>query len=127
MDKWQSQQAFWSSFGIDAYDDQTEFTEGSLPAYPHITYESFTGTMGQEASISASIWYRTPSWAPIKKKADEILEYMQEHEPLTFPLDKGYIWFKVPRLVPFAQPASSGSDDEQIKRIVITIDAECLS
>ena len=56
MNKWQTQQAFWGSFGIPAYDDQTVFTEGELPAYPHITYESFGGNMGQETQVSVSLW-----------------------------------------------------------------------
>ena len=69
MDKWQTQQAFWESFGIPAYDEQTVFTKDDRPAYPHIKYESFGGNLGQEATLSASVYYRGTRMSEVKNKA----------------------------------------------------------
>lgn len=132
MDKWQTQNAFWNSFGLPAYDEQTYFTqrrsaEETLPAYPHITYQSFGGRLGEVATLSASLWYRSETWAEIKQKSDEIARYIGEHTPLSIGMDNGYLWIKLPDPAPFAQPMASGSDDELIKRLVLTVEAECLA
>lgn len=126
MDKWLAQREFWTSFGIPAYDEQATFTKGEAPAFPHITYQSFGGRIGQTATLSASLWYRELTWAGVMQKADEILKYLAENEPLTIKTDNGYVWFKVPENTPFAQPMRDDEDD-QIKRIVLTVEAECLS
>ena len=127
MDKWQTQDAFWNSFGIPAYDEQTFFTQGTVASYPHITYQSFGGRLGQEATLSASLWYKSDSWADVKKKADEIQKVIAENEPMVMKMEGGYLWVKIPEFTPFAQPLGSGDDDEKIKRIVLTVEAECLS
>ena len=124
MDKWQTQDAFWNSFRIPAYDEQTTFTKGDAPSYPHITYQSFGGRMGQIATLSASLWYKSASWADIKKKADEIEKYITEHEPLAIRMSGGYLWIRLPD-TPFAQPMAA--EDNETKRILLTVEAECLS
>jgi hypothetical protein len=123
--RWEAEQAFWGSFGIPAYDDQTTFEEDEEPSFPHLTYQSFGGCMGQTATLTASLWYKDTGWSAIKAKADEIHKYITENAPLTIKLDEGYLWIKSPELTPFAQPAMSG--DEQIKRIVLTFEAESLT
>ena len=127
MDKWQAQQKFWSSFGLPAYDEQTVFTkkEDGQPDLPHIRYESFGGNIGQQATLSASLWYRDTSMVAIKRKASEIERYIKEREPFTIPIDDGYLWIKVPESIPFAQPL--GSDSDNVLRIVLTVEAECLT
>ena len=45
-DTWTGLNQFWNSFGWSAYDEQTVFDEGNMPAYPHITYESGDGDFG---------------------------------------------------------------------------------
>ena len=125
MDKWQAQQTFWESFGIPAYDEQATFTKDDLPAYPHIKYESFAGNIGQSATLSASIYYAGTSLAPVKQKASEVERYIKEREPLLLKMDDGYLWMKVPEGVPFASPLYSG--EENVQRIVLTVEAECLS
>ena len=127
MDKWQTQNEFWNSFDIPAYDDQTSFTAKDSPAYPHITYQSFGGHLGDGATVTASLWYKSASWGGIKQKADEIERFLVENAPYTVKMADGYFWFKAPANGNFAQPASSGSDDEQIKRIILTVEAECLT
>lgn len=134
MDKWQAQQKFWSSFTftengdekpLPAYDEQTLFEKGSQPAFPHITYQSFGGNLGQTATLSASIWDRSRSWQRVKTLADKIQRKIVNDTPVTIKLDDGYMWIKVPATIPFAQPMAS--EDDTIKRIVLTVEAECLS
>lgn len=127
MDKWQTLQAFWESFGIPAYDEQTSFTEGEEPSFPHITYEGATGMLDQTMTLSASLWYKSTSWADISKKANEILQYIATNAPLTIKVDNGYFWIKATDGTPFAQRVDSGNDTGNIKRIMMTVEAECLT
>lgn len=56
MTKAEAVYAFFSSFGIPAYES------GSVPdgaGFPRITYDLVTGDYGQEASFSGSLWYRS--------------------------------------------------------------------
>lgn len=125
MDNWQAEYSFWSSFGLPAYDEQTTFTEGKEPAYPHITYQSADGVIDQQMTLNASLWYRATSWAEISRKSAEIQASLAYGKMIK--TEKGYFWIKMPLFTPFAQRLASGSDDEQIKRIVLTIEAESLS
>lgn len=125
MDKWQTLQAFWESFGMPAYDEQTTFTEGEEPAFPHITYEGTTGIFEQTLSLNASLWYKTSSWTEISQKADQILRYIVSHAPLLITMENGFLWVKIPESTPFAQRVDSGSD--RVKRITLTIEAEFIT
>ncbi len=121
-DIWQVQDAFWNSFAIPAYDDQTQSEE---IGYPHLTYESFDGSLGQYVSLSINLWYRESSWAGIKRKAEQIRKALVAGVVLSF--DDGYLWLKMPDSAVFAQPLETGSEDAAIKRIVLTVEAEALS
>ena len=123
MDKWQAQDAFWNSFSIPAYDEQTAYTQGEQPAYPHITYEAAAGVMGQYIPITASLWYRSASWRDISRKSDEILQAIYRGQVIA--IEGGYLWLKCPETTPFAQRVASG--DDSIRRILLTIEAECLT
>lgn len=125
MDKWQTLQAFWESFELPAYDEQTTFTEGDEPSFPHITYEGTTGIFEQNLSLNASLWYKSSSWTEISKKADQILQYIVTNSPLTISMDNGYFWIKIPENTPFAQRIDSG--DDKVKRIALTIEAEFIT
>lgn len=126
MDNWQAQQAFWSSFGWPAYDDQTTFTEGDEPAFPHITYESADGDFGAEMQLAAHLWVRSGSWAAIKQKAAEIKEALIDGGK-KLDTDSGQIWLKIPDGVNFSRPFATGSSDELVKRIMINVSVEFLT
>lgn len=119
-DIWQAQDAFWNMFDIPAYDDQT-IDEGI--GYPHMTYESFDGQMGQRTSLSINLWYRS-SWAEIKKKAADMCKFFKTRKIV--PFDGGYLWFMAPEDGTFAKPFGTGSDDSELKRMLITVEAEVL-
>lgn len=104
---------FWSSFGMDAYE------ENSVPAdavMPYITYEFASADSGEECALSASIWYDDPSWNGINKKADEIAAAIGNGRIQT--CGTGYM--KIRKGVPFA--VSSGiAEDRNIRRKILNI------
>ena len=121
MDKSQALYSFWSSFGLPAYDENTVKIGEELP---YITYSSATDSLGNIVPMSASLWYRSMSWAEISKKAEEIAEYIGKHGHVVLPLDKGYVW--ITKGTPFAQRMSDDADS-MIRRIYLNITAEFLT
>ena len=59
MNKSQALQSFWESFGIPAYN---EYTVPDNAEMPYITYSVSESNIGVPVSLTASIWYRMPSW-----------------------------------------------------------------
>ena len=126
MDKWQAQQAFWESFGIPAYDENTYYDTKDVPSYPHLTYQAMAGVMGQIETVSANVWYYDSSWKAISNKVDEILkQIIAMRTPIA--IDGGYLWIRLNDLTPFAQRMASGTEDDMIKRVYLTVDVECLT
>ena len=123
MDKWQAQDAFWNSFGIPAYDENVDLDIDDIEGFNHITYQAMGGNLGQMLLLSASLWYKSNSWAEISQKADEILQRI--YKGVVVRLDNGYFWLKVPENTPFAQRMDSGQGN--IRRMYISIEAESLS
>ena len=121
MNKAQGLHSFWSSFGINAYD------ENSVPddvKYPYITYSVAEGALGDVISPTASIYYRSTSWAGVEAKKNEIAKRIGEFGHLSIPIDGGYIYLT--QGVPFAQRMSDPSDD-MVKRIYINVQTEFLT
>lgn len=125
MNNFQALQSFWESFGVDAYDEQTAFTDSTAPAYPHITYESFSGTWEARRTMSANLWNRSTSWKWLKEKAENIKNTIGNG--ITINVDDGVIWFRIPEYTPFAQVIASGSEDDLVKRILLSIEVEFLT
>lgn len=122
MDKAQAINAFWSKFGT-AYDENSVPIGKDAPPFPYITYSVSTDNLGNDVSISGSLWDRSSSWAEISKKALEIERYLYENsEPIK--IDGGYMWLK--RGSPFAQRMGDPSDD-MVRRILINLTAEFLT
>ena len=111
---------FWNSFGLTAYE------ENSVPddaAFPYITYQLVTDSFGREIQLTASIWYRSESWAAINAKTEEISQKISRGGKI-IPCDGGAIWLK--RGQPFAQSMGDESDD-LIKRKYLNITAEFIT
>ena len=111
---------FWNSFGLTAYE------ENSVPddaAFPYITYQLVTDSFDREIQLTASIWYRSESWAGINAKTDEISQTISIGGKI-IPCDGGAIWLK--RGQPFAQSMGDESDD-LIKRKYLNITAEFMT
>lgn len=112
--------AFWSSFGVTAYEENSVPTDA---AFPYITYEFLTDAFESEAAMVASLWFRDSSWVPVNAKAEEISADIGRGGKL-IPCDGGAIWIK--RGSPFAQSLGDDTDD-MIKRKYINITAEFLT
>lgn len=111
---------FWNSFGLTAYE------ENSVPddaAFPYITYQLVTDSFDREIPLTASIWYRSESWAGINAKAEEISQKISRGGKI-IPCDGGAIWLK--RGQPLAQSMGDESDD-LIKRKYLNITAEFMT
>lgn len=123
MNKEQAIHNFWSGFGLNAYDEQTVYSGSDSPALPYITYEVVVGNIENDVSLSASIWYRGTSWAPVTNKLHEIEEFLG-YGGVIQKIEGGRVWFK--RGSPFAQRMSDDSDS-MIRRIYINVTAEFLT
>ena len=111
---------FWSSFGLTAYEENAVPTDA---AFPYITYQLVTDSFDREIPLTASIWYRSESWAGINAKTDEISQKISRGGKI-IPCDGGAIWLK--RGQPFAQSMGDESDD-LIKRKYLNITAEFMT
>ena len=111
---------FWSGFGLTAYEENTVPDDA---AFPYITYQLVTDSFDREIPITASIWYRSESWAGINAKTDEISQKISRGGKV-IPCNGGAIWLK--RGQPFAQSMAHESDD-LIKRKYLNITAEYLT
>ena len=105
--------SFWSSFGLDAYE------ENSVPAgavMPYITYEFASADSGEECALTASVWYEGGSWIEINEKAGEISAEIGNG--IIEECGEGYV--RIRKGVPFA--VSSGvTDDRNIRRKILNI------
>ena len=123
MNKAQTIQQFWSSFGLLAIDEQSAYDEKmELPAN-YITYELQTSNFGDPVSLTASLWYYSTSWKEITEKADEIAEYIGYGGRLLSVDGRGYIWIKLG--TPFAQRMAT--ENENYRRIVLNITVDFLT
>lgn len=119
MDKGQAIQAFWSSFGLPAY-EQTDVPDDA--EMPYITYDVSTAALDEPISLTASLWYRSTRWAEISQKSEEIARLITT-KAKPDALDGGYLW--VVKGSPFAQRMSD--TDETVRRIVLNIQAEFIT
>lgn len=119
MDKMQSLNAFWSSFGLVAYDEATVPEEAQLP---YITYTAADDDFGYSVSLTASIWYRSYFWDDITKKAEEISKRITRGGVMV-PYDGGAMLIR--KGSPFAQRVRD--EDDTIRRIYINVEIEFLS
>lgn len=129
MDKIQTLNTFWSSFGIPAFDGSTvpEFVEdqsGNLVKLqtPYITYDVSVDDFGNPRILNANLWYRSSSWEEISQKEQEIAEYITRGGRM-LAYDGGAMWIQ--RGTPWAQRMRDPSDD-MMRLIVLTITIEYL-
>ena len=119
MNKMQTLHAFWSGFGLKAYDETSVPDEAVLP---YITYEVSSDDFGAPRLQSASLWYWSSSWVEISEKEQEIADFITRGGRM-LAYDGGAMWIQ--RASPWAQRMSEPSDD-MIRRIVLNILIEFL-
>lgn len=118
MDKFASLKTYWSGFGLPAYEESTVPETAKMP---YITYEVTIGSLNGIIPLSASIWYRGNSWAPVMQMVTQ-MEKMIDRQ---IPIDGGYLKIRKNENN-FAQPMSDPNDN-QIRRIWMNVEAEFLS
>lgn len=111
---------FWSGFGLTAYEENTVPTDA---AFPYVTYQLVTDGFEREVAATASLWYRSESWAVVNAKTEEIAQYIGFGGKI-IKCDGGCIWIK--RGHPFAQNMGDESDD-LIKRKYLNLTLEYLT
>lgn len=123
MNKEQAIDAFWNSFGLNAYDEGTVMGNKTTPEFPYITYNLSTDYIGNEVPMSASLWYKSNSWKEVSEKAKEIGDAISLGGVL-LEYDNGVAWIK--REVPFSQRAIEETNGS-IRRVILQISAEYIS
>lgn len=120
MDKAQVIHAFWSSFDLPAYDENTVPDDAETP---YITYNVSTGSIGDVVLLTGSLFYRSPSWDAITQKAKEIEEAVTHSDIPAFKVNGGRAYFT--KGAPFSQRMAD--PDPDVRRIVINVMAEFLT
>lgn len=115
MDKTQALHKFWSTF-LTAYDENTVPDEAAMP---YITYEVSTAKYDEPVALTASLWYRSTSWAQISQKADDIARFIGSG--VRIPFTDGLLW--ITQGSTFAQRMGDDAQDN-VRRIVLNIQAE---
>ncbi len=117
MNKVQALHAFWSGFGLKAYDENS-VPDGAV--LPYLTYEVSSDSFGNALPLTASLWYRDSSWAAITAKEQEISDYIGRGGRM-IAFDGGAFWLQ--KASPWAQRMNDPSDD-MIRRMILNISVE---
>lgn len=121
MSKASALHAWFSGFGITAYE---ETSVKSSAAMPYLTYTYATGDFDSgEVPIIVNLWYQSDSNVAINAKAEEIYARIGRGG-VTIPVTGGAVWLK--RGSPFSQAIAEPSD-ANIRRRYINITAEFLT
>lgn len=111
-------QSFFESFDLPAYPATSVPTSGNeKPAFPYITYIASTDSSMERVAVSASVYYRSESWADLNAKVKAISQYVDAGHVIT--CEGGGIIVR--KGTPFAQPMSDDSDD-MVKRKVLNFE-----
>lgn len=117
MDNEQAYKAFWASFGLNAYDENTVPENAELP---YITYEyAENGFDDGTIALSANIWDFGKSWNLISEKLD-LIKHTIGYFGKIIRTDEGYI--VINRRSPFAQRMSDPNDN--IRRVLIGVSVD---
>ena len=121
MDKEQTLQAFFESFGWKAYDENTVPDGAEMP---RITYMMATDSLGNPISMAASLWDKSYSWETVTRKKDEIAEAITFMYPPAMAFDHGRIYISPG--TPFAQRMNDPADG-MIRRMYLNFEVEFFS
>lgn len=118
LDKFASLKTYWSGFGLPAYEESTVPETATMP---YITYEVAVGSLNGVIPLTASVWYRGNSWAPVMQKVTQMEPLIDRQVKIT----GGYL--KIRRNENnFAQPMDD-PNDKQIRRIRLNVEGEFLA
>ena len=110
--------AFWGSFGVPAYDENTVPDEHETPTFPYITFSVAVGDFNNSAAMTASVYDKSMSWEKAQRIAYLIASKL-DNGGVILPCG---LWLK--KGSPFMQRMNDGNKD--IRRIVINVTGEFL-
>ena len=116
MNKWQAQYAFWSSFGIPAYEENAVPDRKDL-TYPYLTYQAVGAPFDSDTFVNVSVWTRSTSLATVTEITDNILKRFENGKAEVRYNGGGF--FITPESN-FAQVMGDESDT-LIKRIILSV------
>lgn len=132
MNKQQAYNAFWNSFGVLAFEENSvpdddiieEMIKSGIATakYPYITYQVLIGDIEQPLYPTASIWDRSTSWERADTLSNSISARIQEMG--TVKLDDGRLF--ITKGSPYAQHMSEEAD-RYIRRVVLNLGIEFLT
>lgn len=129
MNKQQALNAFWSGFGVLAFEEnsvpddeaiQALIDAGEAPAkFPYITYQVITDELGHPVFPTASIYDRSSSWEKADTLANTIGARIKSMN--TIRLDNGRMF--ITKGNPFSQHMDE-EGDRAIRRIILNLGIE---
>ena len=132
MNKQQAYNAFWGSFGVLAFEENSvpddrviqDLIKSGVAAakYPYITYQVITDNLSGAVYPTASIYDKSSSWERVDTLSNAISNRIQAMN--TIELDDGRMF--ITKGSPFAQHMGD-DEDLTIKRIVLNIAVQFLT
>ena len=129
MNKQQAYNAFWSRFGVFAFEENTVPTDdvfakliasGNIKSkFPYITYQVLTDDLDHAVFPTASIWDKGSSWERADLLANTISAYIQN--TTTIKLDNGRMF--ITKGSPFSQHQEDAADTD-IRRVLLNLGVE---
>lgn len=129
MNKQQAYNAFFSRFGVFAFEENTVPTDdvfakliasGNIKSkFPYITYQVLMDDLDHAVFPTASIWDKGSSWERADLLANAISEYVQN--TTTIKLDTGRMF--ITKGSPFAQHQEDAADTD-IRRVLLNFGVE---
>lgn len=126
MNKQQALNAFWSDFGVLAFEEnsvpddkaiQSLIDAGVAPSkFPYITYQVMTGELDDVIVATASIWDRSTSWETADLLANTISRRINDMSIVRF--DGGGLF--VSKGTPYSQHMSE-EGDSAIRRVILNV------
>lgn len=129
MNKQQAYNAFWSDFGVLAFEENSVPDEATIQRmidaglakakYPYITYQVLTDSLDYAVSPTASIWDKNTSWERSDLLSNAIAKKIAGMTPIK--LDEGRMFIAT------GSPYSQHMDEEgdtSIRRIVLNLQVE---
>lgn len=129
MNKQQAYNAFWSQFGVFAFEENAVPTDDVInqliatgpvkSKFPYITYQVITDDLNQPIYPIATIWDKNSSWKRSDELSNSILQTIKNTNIIQ--LDEGGMFITTG--TPFAQHMSE-EGDRTIRRILINLSVE---
>lgn len=129
MNKQQAYNAFWSDFGVLAFEENSVPDDATIQRmidaglakakYPYITYQVLTDSLDYAVSPTASIWDKNTSWERSDLLSNAIAKKIAGMTPIK--LDEGRMFIAT------GSPYSQHMDEEgdtSIRRIVLNLQVE---